>query len=110
GGGRRCLELVDALGLPAVVSSALDTSVGLHAGVALAAALPDLPHACGLETGSLLLDDVATVPVRARAGAIAVTDLTVDVEALDRVRADADVTAWWADRLRRVAHLLEETR
>lgn len=110
GGVRRCLDLVEQLGLPAVVSSALDTSVGLHAGVALAAALPDLPYACGLETGSLLLDDVATVPVRATAGAIAVADLTVDPDALDRVRADADVAAWWGHRLRRVADLLEETR
>ena len=52
------------LGLPAVVSSALDTSVGLAAGVRLAAALPTLPYACGLGTGLLLAEDVVTVPLR----------------------------------------------
>ena len=42
--------MADAYGLPSVVSSALDTSVGLAAGLALAAALPELPYACGLGT------------------------------------------------------------
>ncbi len=59
GGVRRALEIVDACGLPAVVSSALDTSVGIAAGIALAAALPALDHACGLGTVELLAADVA---------------------------------------------------
>ena len=59
GGVARALEVVEACGLPAVVSSALDTSVGMAAGVALAAALPDLPYACGLGTVALLEGDVA---------------------------------------------------
>ena len=52
--------------MPVVVSSALETSLGLAAGIALAAALPSLDHACGLATRSLLTGDVATpelVPV-----------------------------------------------
>jgi O-succinylbenzoate synthase len=58
GGVDAALALVRQLGLPAVISSALDTSVGLAAGVRLAAALDALPHACGLATGLLLADDV----------------------------------------------------
>jgi O-succinylbenzoate synthase len=60
------LEIAEACGLPCVVSSALETSVGMAAGVALAAALPELDYACGLATLSLLEGDVTSdslVPV-----------------------------------------------
>jgi O-succinylbenzoate synthase len=70
GGVNAALELVMRLGLPAVVSSALDTSIGLAAGVRLAAALPTLEHACGLATGLLLADDVVERPLRPVNGAI----------------------------------------
>lgn len=108
GGVRRCLELAEVLGMPVVVSSALETSVGLRAGVALAAALPDLPFACGLETGSLLCDDVVTLPLRARGGELPVGALDVDDEALRRTSADPQVASWWLERLRRVAALVPE--
>jgi len=108
GGVRRCLELAEVLRMPVVVSSALETSVGLRAGVALAAALPELPYACGLETGSLLLDDVVTKPLRAQAGALSVTDLVVDPEALERTRAGDEMAGWWLERLHRVAALVPE--
>ncbi len=65
GGVRSALAVVEACGLPAVVSSALDTSVGISAGVALAAALPSLEHACGLGTVALLAGDVAVDAARA---------------------------------------------
>ncbi|WP_436838827.1 o-succinylbenzoate synthase [Nonomuraea cavernae] len=69
GGVREALRVVEACGLPAVVSSAVETSVGLAAGLALAAALPELPYACGLGTMSLLSGDVVAdslVPVDGR--------------------------------------------
>lgn len=110
GGVRRCLELAEVLGMPVVVSSALETSVGLRAGVALAAALPDLPFACGLETGSLLCDDVVTQPLRARGGELPVGELEVDDDALRRTRANPEVTSWWLERLRRVAELVPESK
>ena len=65
GGVRAALEVAERIGLPVVVSSAVETSVGLAAGVALAAALPELPYACGLGTLALLADDVVTEPLRA---------------------------------------------
>ena len=108
GGVRRCLELADVLGMPVVVSSALETSVGLRAGVALAAALPELPYACGLETGSLLLDDVAVEPLRARDGKLDVANLHVDPEAVLRTSADDQVAGWWLERLHRVAALVPD--
>jgi len=74
GGVTAALALVARLGLPAVVSSALDTSVGLAAGVRLAAALTTLEHACGLATGLLLADDVVEHPLRPEDGHLAVAD------------------------------------
>jgi len=58
GGVWPALAIARECGLPVVVSSALDTSVGISAGVALAAALPELPYACGLSTVVLLAGDV----------------------------------------------------
>ncbi len=62
GGVRAALEIADAAGVPAVVSSMMETSVGIAAGLALAAALPELPFACGLATASKLPFDVVSSP------------------------------------------------
>lgn len=99
GGVRACLALADRLGLPVVVSSALETSIGLAAGVALAAALPDLPYACGLNTAPLLADDVGSPTVRARDGMIEVARVDLDPVAADRLAAPAPVQEFWQARL-----------
>lgn len=82
GGVWRSLEVAEAAGLPAVVSSAVETSVGLAAGVALAAALPELPYACGLGTQSLLEGDVVDDPLVPVNGELAVRRPAVDEDAL----------------------------
>ena len=74
GGIHAALALIASLGVPAVVSSALDTSVGLAAGVRLAAALDTLPYACGLATGLLLAEDVVIRPLRPVDGVLRTTD------------------------------------
>ncbi|MDJ0321160.1 o-succinylbenzoate synthase [Pseudarthrobacter sp. PS3-L1] len=102
GGVRRALEIVAQAGLPAVVSSALDTSVGIRAGLALAAALPDLPYACGLGTVSLMDGDVSADSLVADGGAITVRSVTADPGLLERFAASADRRHWWLERLRRV--------
>jgi O-succinylbenzoate synthase len=105
GGVRACLELAERLGLPVVVSSALESSVGLAAGIALAAALPELPYACGLATGRLFTDDVVADPLLPVDGEIAVRRPEPDPAALARTAAAGDVAARWADRVNRVAAL-----
>ena len=62
GGVAACLRIAEQIGLPVVVSSALESSVGIAAGLALAAALPELPYACGLATLALLDGDVTSQP------------------------------------------------
>jgi O-succinylbenzoate synthase len=98
-GVRRALEVVAECGLPAVVSSALDTSIGMRAGVALAAALPDLDHACGLGTVALLEGDVVTDPLVPAAGVIQVRDAVADEALLDRWAAPEDRVGWWRERV-----------
>ncbi len=95
GGVRTALRVAEACGLPVVVSSAVDTSVGLAAGVALAAALPELPYACGLATMSLLAGDVTADPLVPEAGKLAVRRPPVDEARLARYETDP---APWRDR------------
>jgi O-succinylbenzoate synthase len=72
GGVRAALEVAEAAGVPAVVSSMMETSVGIAAGVALAAALPELPYACGLATLDALPGDVTHDPLTPVSGALRV--------------------------------------
>jgi O-succinylbenzoate synthase len=90
GGVRAALAVAQACGLPVVVSSAVETSVGIAAGLALAAALPELPYACGLGTLSLLEGDVVREPLTAVDGVIEVRRPEVDEEALGRYEIDGD--------------------
>lgn len=99
GGVRVCLEIADACGLPVVVSSALETSVGIAAGIALAAALPELPYACGLGTVSLLGGDVTSASILPVDGTIGVALAAPPPDRLDQVAADADVDREWQERL-----------
>ncbi len=106
GGVRRALAVAAACGLPVVVSSALDTSVGIAAGVALAAALPELPYACGLATVSLLDGDVVRASLDGRGGSLPVRAVEPDPALLERHAAPPARQAWWRARLDRCAALL----
>lgn len=114
GGIRAALEVATRLqsefAVSVVVSSALDTSVGLAAGVRLAAALPQLPYACGLGTASLLAADVTARPLRAVAGVVPVTAVEVEAGCLERSAAPAERHAWWLERLTRCHALLASPR
>jgi o-succinylbenzoate synthase len=101
GGVRAALRVAEAHGLPCVVSSALESSVGIAAGVALAAALPELPFACGLATVALLTDDVTSTPLLPVDGALPV--VRPDPDRIDAVAADADTEARWRARLASVS-------
>jgi O-succinylbenzoate synthase len=106
GGVTSALAIALECGLPTVVSSALDTSVGIAAGVALAAALPELPYACGLSTVELMAGDVASPSLVPVGGSIAVAAAAADEELLQRWAAPAERQLWWRDRVRRCHALL----
>jgi len=102
GGMRALLAMAAKLPMDVVVSSALDTAVGMSAGVAAAAALPNLHRACGLGTGAMFVRDVAE-PFTMADGAVTLRDVAPTAEL---PLASAERTQWWHDRLRRCHALL----
>jgi O-succinylbenzoate synthase len=105
GGVRRALRVAEACGLPCVVSSALETSVGLAAGLALAGALPSLDFACGLGTVALFERDVVAAPLLPVDGRLPVPTVPPAPDPALVTPADPDRDRWWRDRLARVAAL-----
>jgi O-succinylbenzoate synthase len=97
GGVAAALRVAEQIGLPVVVSSALETSVGIAAGVALAAALPRLDHACGLASLALLAGDVTSAPFTVVDGSLQVGRPEPDLAAA--VAAPLAVRARWLARL-----------
>jgi O-succinylbenzoate synthase len=112
GGVRSALRIAEQVGVPVVVSSAVDTSIGLSAGVALAACLPELPYACGLGTRDLLTADVVaeSESLAPRAGVVQVTRPDVDEAAVATVAADRATSTRWRERLARVRALAGAAR
>jgi len=106
GGIARSLEIIAEAGLPVVVSSAIETSVGLSMGAYLAASIPGLEFDCGLGTAALLAADVTRSPLLPSDGQIEVRRVDVDVRLLDEHTASPERTEWWLDRLARVHALL----
>ncbi len=104
GGVRAAQRIADACGLPVVVSSAVETSVGLAAGVALAACLPSLPYACGLATMSLLAGDVTGEPLAESGGTLPVRRPALAAERLAAWEADP---APWRARVAAAAEYLD---
>lgn len=108
GGVRRALAVAQACGLPCVVSSALETSVGMAAEVALAAALPELDFACGLGSGALFTRDVVAPQdvLRPAGGLLPVLRRAPEPLRHSESAADFERTRWWDERLRRVGELI----
>ena len=106
GGIRALLDIAAHIDIPVVISSALDSAVGIGAGLAAAAALPRLEHACGLGTGGLFVSDVADlVPVD---GYLPVGDggVVPDPARLAGLAAPPQRRDWWIDRVRQCYPLL----
>jgi O-succinylbenzoate synthase len=108
GGVRACLDIAERIGLPVVVSSALETSIGIAAGVALAAALPELPYACGLATVAMFRSDVVADSLLPVNGLLPVVRPEPDPALLTAATAEPATTAAWEARLARVTSLLDE--
>ena len=106
GGISKIVELSEEVALPIVLSSALESSVGIAMGLYAAAAVKELDYDCGLGTASLLVGDVTETPVVAQGGSIALQRPVVSEDLLERFAASPDTTAWWLERLERCYNLL----
>jgi o-succinylbenzoate synthase len=105
GGVSALLDIAAQIDIPVVVSSALDSAVGIGAGLIAAAALPELGYACGLGTGGLFVEDVAeaAVPVD---GFLPVVPVAPDPARLQALGAPSDRRQWWIDRVKACYPLL----
>jgi O-succinylbenzoate synthase len=99
GGVSTLLEIAGQIDIPIVLSSALDSAVGIARGLVAAGALPELRYACGLGTGGLFIDDVVEplVPVD---GHLSVAPVTPDPARLEALAAAPDRRQWWIDRIK----------
>ena len=102
GGIMRAHKLAEHHKLPVVVSSALESAVGINYGLTLAASFEEMNFDCGLGTGSLLAKNVAELPIAD--GKIAISDVVPNLEGLD---VSADRLQWWKNRIMRTAELLK---
>lgn len=100
GGVFRVLDLADRAGIPVVISSAVETSVGMYAGLLAASLLPDLPYACGLGTVSLIEGDPTREPLVPSEGVLEVR----------RPEPDPELLARWRPERARAAELLRKVR
>jgi len=101
GGIRRAHKLAEHHKLPVVVSSALESAVGINYGLTLAASFPEMNFDCGLGTGSLLAANVANLPIVD--GQIEISDVKPDFTSLD---VAPDRFEWWKNRVMKTAELL----
>ncbi len=106
GGIARARSVVTAAGLPATVSSALESSVGLAMGVFLAASLPE--RDAGLGTAALFANDITHHPLIPRSGQLEVRRVVPDQELLTRWSAPAESVRWWFERIQRCSELIDE--
>ncbi|MGB3474144.1 MAG: o-succinylbenzoate synthase [Mycobacterium sp.] len=107
GGISALLQIAEQIGIPVVVSSAIDSAVGIATGLRAAAALPELQHACGLGTGSLFVDDIAETPAQ-KDGYLPVQRVTPDPARLHALAASPQRRQWWIDRIRACHQLLPQ--
>ena len=109
GGVRRALALVKQAQLPAVVSSALESSVGIATGASLAASLPTLRYGCGLGTVSLMAEDVTDEPLIARDGFMDLRAIVPSPQRLAHLATDEQTRQWWVERVTACYRVLERT-
>lgn len=108
GGISTMVAIAAQIGIPVVVSSALDSAVGIAAGLHAAAALPVLDHACGLGTGSLFSENI-TAAAAAVDGFLPVTAVQPEPARLQALAAPASRRQWWIDRVRACYPLLNRS-
>ena len=103
GGIKRAMDLASHHKLPVVISSALESAVGISYGLALAARVPSLDYACGLGTSALFNQDVSDIPIVN--GAIKATSYPIDLDRVERYELKGERLEWWRNRISRVWNL-----
>jgi O-succinylbenzoate synthase len=106
GGISRVVSLAERVGVPVVISSALETSIGLYSGLLAATLIPESPYAFGLGTVSLIDGDPTPDPLLPRSGVLEVRRPVPDPDLLARWRPDRDRSAEMLRKVRAAAEVL----
>jgi O-succinylbenzoate synthase len=100
GGIKSALEIIEKINLPVVVSSALDSSIGISHGLALAQSVPNLYGPCGLGTASFFKSDITTNPFVVFAGKL--KNRKIEPDLLDQFKAKPERQLWWQNRIEQI--------
>ena len=103
GGIKRAMDLASHHKLPVVISSALESAVGISYGLALAARVPKLDYACGLGTSALFNQDIGDIPIVN--GAIKAASYPIDLDRVERYELKGERLEWWRNRISRLWNL-----
>jgi O-succinylbenzoate synthase len=103
GGIKRAMDLASYHKLPVVISSALESAVGISHGLALAARIPKLDYACGLGTSALFNQDISDIPIAN--GVIKAASYPIDIAQIERHELKGGRLEWWRNRISRVWNL-----
>ena len=103
GGIKRAMNLASHHKLPVVISSALESAVGISYGLALAASVPQLDYACGLGTSTFFHQDISDIKIAD--GAIKAARYPLDLDRVKRYRLKGERLDWWRNRISRVWNL-----
>ncbi len=103
GGIKRAMDLASHHKLPVVISSALESAVGISYGLALAARVTKLEYACGLGTSALFNQDISDIPIVN--GAIKAASYPIDLDRVERFELKGERLEWWRNRISRVWNL-----
>jgi O-succinylbenzoate synthase len=106
GGIRKTLDISAEAGLPVVISSALETSIGISMGLHLAGALPELTYDCGLGTAAMFIGDITKEPLVAENGILEIRRVEPSESKLQTFAAEDHRADWWIERLERCYRLI----
>lgn len=106
GGVDQALRIASQAGLETVVSSALESSIGISQGLALAASLPKLDYSCGLGTMNLMAGDIVKNPLKTKNGFLKFEVPEINPADIEKFRASKDREEFWLKRLERCLELL----
>ncbi len=99
GGFASAHEIANTVCLPVVISSALDTGIGISHSLALAGSFENLDFACGLGTVALLESDICEPALIPTQGFLDVNRVEPNFALVEKYQASEDRQEWWKNRV-----------
>ena len=108
GGVSRLLNIASKISIPVIISSALDSAIGISTGLRAAASLPKLHYACGLGTSRFFIEDIASIPSPTE-GYLTAEPVTPDPARLESLAVPKLRRQWWINRIHECYSYIQKT-